>query len=101
LIHDGNPPDTGLSEDELFGDDDLFKDDLDLEKDLKSMLCHRDTESTEIFAANNAKSANNTEVKKHFKVAEKNIMDSLKPEFAPFALFAAEAVPTFFPVPGS
>ena len=35
LIHDGNPPDTGLSDDELFGDDDLFKDDLDLEKDLK------------------------------------------------------------------
>jgi len=36
LIHDGNPPETGLSEDELFGDDDdLFKDDLDLEKDLK------------------------------------------------------------------
>ena len=35
LIHDGNPPDTGLSEEELFSDDDLFKDDLDLEKDLK------------------------------------------------------------------
>ena len=35
LIHDGNPPDTGMSEDELFNDDDLFKDDLDLEKDLK------------------------------------------------------------------
>ena len=35
LIHDGNPPDTGMSEEELFSDDDLFKDDLDLEKDLK------------------------------------------------------------------
>jgi phospholipid-binding lipoprotein MlaA len=35
LIHDGNPPDTGMSEDELFKDEDLFKDDLDLEKDLK------------------------------------------------------------------
>ena len=35
LIHDGNPPDTGLGEDELFKDEDLFKDDLDLEKDLK------------------------------------------------------------------
>jgi len=35
LIHDGNPPDTGLSEEELFSDDDLFNDDLDLEKDLK------------------------------------------------------------------
>ena len=35
LIHDGNPPDTGLSDDELFKDEDLFKDDLDLEKDLK------------------------------------------------------------------
>jgi phospholipid-binding lipoprotein MlaA len=41
LIHDGNPPDTGLSDDELFNDDELFKDenlfedDLDLEKDLK------------------------------------------------------------------
>ena len=34
LIHDGNPPDTGLSEEELFSDDDLFEDDLDLEKDL-------------------------------------------------------------------
>ena len=35
LIHDGNPPETGLGEDELFKDEDLFKDDLDLEKDLK------------------------------------------------------------------
>jgi phospholipid-binding lipoprotein MlaA len=36
LIHDGNPPDTGMSDKELFGDDDdLFKDELDLEKDLK------------------------------------------------------------------
>jgi len=35
LIHDGNPPETGLSDEELFGDDDLFSDDLDLEKDLK------------------------------------------------------------------
>jgi len=35
LIHDGNPPDTGMSEDELFKDEDLFNDDLDLEKDLK------------------------------------------------------------------
>ena len=35
LIHDGNPPDTGMSEDELFKDENLFEDDLDLEKDLK------------------------------------------------------------------
>ncbi len=35
LIHDGNPPDAGISEDELFKDEDLFKDELDLEKDLK------------------------------------------------------------------
>jgi phospholipid-binding lipoprotein MlaA len=35
LIHEGNPPETGMSEEELFSDDDLFKDDLDLEKDLK------------------------------------------------------------------
>lgn len=35
LIHDGNPPDTDMSDEELFSDDDLFEDDLDLEKDLK------------------------------------------------------------------
>ena len=34
-IPDGNPPDTGMGEDELFKDEDLFKDDLDLEQDLK------------------------------------------------------------------
>jgi hypothetical protein len=35
LIYDGEPPDSGLSDDELFNDEDLFRDDLDLEKDLK------------------------------------------------------------------
>ncbi len=35
LIHDGNPPDTGISDDELFKDEELFRDDLELEKDLK------------------------------------------------------------------
>lgn len=35
LIYDGEPPDSGISEDELFKEEDLFKDELDLEKDLK------------------------------------------------------------------
>jgi phospholipid-binding lipoprotein MlaA len=35
LIHDGNPPVDDFSEDELFQDENLFEDDLDLEKDLK------------------------------------------------------------------
>ena len=35
LIYDGIPPDTGMGEDELFKDEDLFEDDLDLEQDLK------------------------------------------------------------------
>lgn len=35
LIHDGNPPEADFTEDELFKDENLFEDDLDLEKDLK------------------------------------------------------------------
>lgn len=35
LIHDGNPPEPDFTEDEFFKDENLFEDELDLEKDLK------------------------------------------------------------------
>ena len=54
------------------------------------MLCHRGTENTEVLATKNA---NNTKVKKLIKLAGKN-HGLIHKDFAPFAFFAAKAVPT-------